>query len=68
MRVLRMSTPSRCTLCGKADAAISRLEKTLAAHPNDLDVLQALAAIHSERGQTAEAEKYAERLRKLADK
>ncbi|MGZ9241204.1 MAG: tetratricopeptide repeat protein [Candidatus Binatia bacterium] len=53
---------------GRPDAAISRLEKTLVAHPNDLDVLQALAAIHSERGRSAEAEKYAERLRKLADK
>ena len=53
---------------GKSDAAISRLEKTLAAHPNDRDVLQALAAFHSERGRSAEAEKYAERLRKLADK
>ena len=53
---------------GRPDAAISRLEKTLAAHPNDRDVLQALAAFHSERGRSAEAEKYAERLRKLADK
>ncbi len=53
---------------GKADAAISRLEKTLAAHPNDRDVLQALAAFHSEGGRSAEAEKYVERLRKLADK
>jgi Tfp pilus assembly protein PilF len=53
---------------GRPDAAISRLEKTLAAHPNDRDVLQALAAFHSERRESAEAEKYAERLRKLADK
>ena len=53
---------------GRSDAAISRLEKTLAAHPNDRDVLQALAAFHSERGRSAEAEKYVDRLRKLADK
>jgi Tfp pilus assembly protein PilF len=51
---------------GKADAAIKRLGKTLAAHPNDRDVLQALASFHQARGEKAAAEKYAARLRKLA--
>lgn len=53
---------------GKSGAAIARLEKTLAAHPNDRDILEALASFHQARGENAAAEKYAERLRKLADK
>jgi predicted CXXCH cytochrome family protein len=50
---------------GKSDAAIKRLEKTLAAHPNDRDILQALASFYQARGEKAAAEKYAERLRTL---
>jgi Tfp pilus assembly protein PilF len=53
---------------GKSKEAIARLEKTLAAHPNDRDVLQALASFHQARGDNAVAEKDAERLRQLADK
>jgi Tfp pilus assembly protein PilF len=53
---------------GKVDAAIKRLEKTLAAHPNDRDVLQALASFHQARGENAAANRYAERLRELAEK
>ena len=53
---------------GKVDAALKRLEKALAADPNDRDVLQALASFHQARGENAAAEKYAERLRTLAEK
>jgi Tfp pilus assembly protein PilF len=45
----------------KAEAAIARLEKALLAHPNDRDILQALASFHEARGDTAAAKKYAER-------
>jgi len=45
----------------KTDAAIVRLEKALLAHPNDRDILQALASFHEARGDTAAAKKYAER-------
>jgi len=45
----------------KTDAAIVRLEKALLAHPNDRDILQALASFHEARGDTAAAQKYAER-------
>jgi predicted Zn-dependent protease len=50
---------------GKIEAAISRLKETLRSHPNDPDVLQALASFHAGRGEGAEAKKYAERLRAL---
>jgi len=53
---------------GKSDAAIARLEKTLLAHPNDRDILEALASFHSARGDNAAANPYAERLRKLGEK
>ena len=52
---------------GKVDAALKRLEKTLAAHPNDRDILEALASFHQTRGENAAANRYAERLRKLAE-
>mgnify|MGYP001283956688 FL=1 len=52
---------------GKSDAAIKRLERTLAAHPNDRDIIEALASFHSARGESAAANRYAERLRKLKD-
>jgi Tfp pilus assembly protein PilF len=50
---------------GRADAAIARLEKALLAHPNDRDIVQALASFHAARGERAAAKKYAERLRAL---
>jgi Tfp pilus assembly protein PilF len=52
---------------GKSTAAITKLRAALVAHPNNREILEALVSFHSARGQSAEAEKYAERLRKLAD-
>ena len=48
---------------GKVEAAIARLKKALAAHPNDRDILEALASFHHSRGDTAAAKQYADRLR-----
>jgi predicted CXXCH cytochrome family protein len=53
---------------GQSAAAIRRLEKTLAAHPNDRDVVQALASFHQSRGDTAAAKNYADRLTRLTEK
>jgi Tfp pilus assembly protein PilF len=53
---------------GKAEAAITRLKKALAASPNDRDILAALASFYAVRGESGEAEKYADRLRTLTDK
>ena len=53
---------------GKADAAIARLEKALAAHPNDRNILEALASFHEERGERESAKKYADRLRLLSER
>ncbi len=53
---------------GKVEAAIARLEKALLAHPNDRDIVQALASFHEARGESATAKKYAERLRALSEK
>ena len=50
---------------GKGDAAIGKLEKTLVTHPDDQDILQALASFHQERGRIESAKKYADRLRAL---
>ncbi|MGE5818118.1 MAG: tetratricopeptide repeat protein, partial [Deltaproteobacteria bacterium] len=52
---------------GKVDIAIARLEKALLAHPNDQDILQALASFHEARGASAAAKKYADRLRALSE-
>ena len=52
---------------GKVDVAIARLEKSLLAHPNDQDILQALASFHEARGASAAAKKYADRLRALSE-
>jgi predicted CXXCH cytochrome family protein len=52
---------------GKSGAAIAGLEKTLAAHPDDRDVLEALASFHAARGERAAADRYAERVRALAE-
>ena len=48
---------------GKVDAAIAALRTALTAHPSDGDILTALASFSEARGQTAEAERYRERLR-----
>ena len=42
----------------KPDAAIARLEKALLAHPNDRDILAALASFHQARGENAAANRY----------
>jgi DNA-binding SARP family transcriptional activator len=47
---------------GKVEAAIARLKKELAVHPNDRDILEALASFYSARGENAEAKKYADQL------
>jgi Flp pilus assembly protein TadD len=52
---------------GKSEAAIARLKKAFADHPNDRDILEALVSFHQARGESAEAKTYAERLRKLTD-
>ena len=53
---------------GRSDAAIARLEKTLLAHPNDRDILEALASFHQARGDNGSAKKFAERLRAVDEK
>ena len=53
---------------GKADAAIARLEKALAAHPNDRNILEALASFHEARGERASAKNYTDRLRVLSER
>ncbi len=51
---------------GKVEAAIARLEKAYLTHPNDRDIVQALASFHEARGESSAAKKYAERLRELS--
>ena len=51
---------------GRAREAIARLEEALAAHPNDRDILEALASFHHARGEDIAAKKYADRLRALS--
>jgi Tfp pilus assembly protein PilF len=51
---------------GRGAAAIARLEKTLLAHPNDRDILQALVSFNEARGDTVAAKRYAERYEKVA--
>jgi Flp pilus assembly protein TadD len=53
---------------GKVDAAIARLEKAYLAHPNDRDIVAALASFHQARGDGAAAKRYAERLQALDGK
>jgi predicted Zn-dependent protease len=50
---------------GKAEEAIARLKRILLEHPAEREVLDALVSFHSERGETAEANKYSTRLRAL---
>jgi Tfp pilus assembly protein PilF len=52
---------------GKSDAAIARLKKVLAEHPDDRNVLQALASYHQARGDVGEARKYADQLQLLTN-
>jgi Tfp pilus assembly protein PilF len=53
---------------GKADAAIAKLEKTLVAHPNDRNILEALASFHEARGERASARRYTDRLQELSER
>ena len=53
---------------GKAEPAIASLKKALANHPNDRDILEALASFHHARGEAAEAKTYAERLTALSER
>jgi Tfp pilus assembly protein PilF len=50
---------------GKADAAIARLRSALTAHPRNGDVLAALVKFYEARGESAQAQRYANRLRAL---
>jgi Flp pilus assembly protein TadD len=52
---------------GDAGAAIAVLAKALPAHPNDRDILAALASFHETRGDAAAAKNYAARLRALSE-
>ena len=49
---------------GKADA---KLQKTLVAHPNNRNILEALASFHEVRGERASAKKYTDRLQELSE-
>jgi predicted CXXCH cytochrome family protein len=51
---------------GHAPQAIALLTKANAAHPDDTDILQALAGWYRERGEGEKAKPYMERLRTLA--
>jgi Flp pilus assembly protein TadD len=53
---------------GQVEAAIGRLEKSLATHPNDRDILTALVSFLQARGDSTAAKKYADRLQALADR
>ena len=52
---------------GQSDAALATLKKILADHPNNRDVLEALASFYSGRGEGMKAKKYADRLKTLTD-
>ena len=52
---------------GQSDAALATLKKILADHPNNRDVLEALASFYSGRSEGMEAKKYADRLKTLTD-
>ena len=67
MRALHMSIAVALHSAGKSDAAIAGLKKILADHPNNRDVLEALASFYSARGEGMEAKKYADRLKTLTD-
>ena len=46
---------------------LRKLEKELVAHPNDRNILEALASFHQEHDRIESAKKYADRLRALDD-
>jgi Tfp pilus assembly protein PilF len=52
---------------GKRNAAIANLEKALRVHPNDRDILEALASFHEARGEAKAAKEYSARLRALSE-
>jgi Flp pilus assembly protein TadD len=52
---------------GATEEAIASLETALAAHPDDRDILQALASFHAERGDAEESRNYAKRLQGLSE-
>ena len=52
---------------GAEEEAIASLETALVAHPDDRDILQALASFHAKRGDTEEAQNYALRLQELPE-
>ena len=47
---------------------MAKLKQALAAHPNDRDILEALASFHEAGGESAAAKKYADRLKALWEK
>ena len=49
------------------DAEIASLETALAAHPDDRDILQALASFHAERDDAGDARDYTVRLQGLSE-
>jgi Tfp pilus assembly protein PilF len=51
---------------GKVKAAIAQLEAALVTHPDDHDVLAALASYHEKRGDASKAKRYSEQLRALS--
>jgi predicted Zn-dependent protease len=53
---------------GKADAAIAKLGKALLAHPNDRNILEALASFHDARGEAGASKRYSDGLRALSEK
>jgi Tfp pilus assembly protein PilF len=50
---------------GRADAAIAQLRAALQLHPVDGDLLSALADFHRQRGDSAQARRYSNRLQEL---
>jgi predicted CXXCH cytochrome family protein len=51
---------------GKVDAAIAQLRAALETHPGDGDIISALADFYRQRGDSAQATRYADRLRRLS--
>ena len=51
---------------GEPERAITTLEDAHDRHPNDLDILRALAAFHRDAGNRAKARIYAERLHSMS--
>jgi len=52
---------------GDTAAAIATLETALETHPDDRDILQALASFYAERGDAEEARNYVKRLQELSE-